>query len=60
VISGNRQAYAYLPRSVGTFPQGQAFLALLEKAGFAETAATALTLGISRVYQGRKPAVPID
>lgn len=55
VVSGNRSAYAYLPRSVDTFPQGRAFLQLLEDAGFAETRATPLTLGISSIYQGVKP-----
>jgi demethylmenaquinone methyltransferase/2-methoxy-6-polyprenyl-1,4-benzoquinol methylase len=55
LISGNRAAYAYLPQSVGFFPQGRAFLELMEEAGFVETKATALTLGIAHVYQGRKP-----
>jgi demethylmenaquinone methyltransferase/2-methoxy-6-polyprenyl-1,4-benzoquinol methylase len=58
LVSGNRQAYEYLPRSVGAFPQGRAFLHLLEAAGFAQTRATPLTLGICWVYQGRKP--PVD
>jgi demethylmenaquinone methyltransferase/2-methoxy-6-polyprenyl-1,4-benzoquinol methylase len=60
VISGNRRAYSYLPQSVGSFPQGQAFLKLLEEAGFAETAAASLTLGICRIYQGRKPGALVD
>ncbi len=55
LISGNRAAYAYLPQSVGTFPQGHAFLDLMQEAGFTETKATALTLGIAHIYQGRKP-----
>lgn len=53
-ISGNRKAYAYLPRSVGTFPQGSAFLQLMAEAKFADTRYTPLTLGISAVYQGLK------
>lgn len=53
-ISGNRQAYSYLPRSVGSFPQGEAFLRLLTEAGFADNRHTPLTLGISAVYQGMK------
>lgn len=52
LISGNRQAYSYLPRSVGTFAQGEAFLQLMRDAGFAECRHVALTLGISAVYQG--------
>ena len=57
LISGQRQAYAYLPRSVGDFPQGQAFVELLDAAGFVETGHTPLTLGISAVYQGAKGLV---
>lgn len=53
-ISGNRQAYAYLPRSVGTFPQGDAFLRLLTEAGFSDNRHKSLTLGISAVYQGTR------
>ena len=55
VISGNRVAYSYLPQSVGDFPQGRGFLELMEEAGFVETRATPLTLGIAHVYQGFKP-----
>jgi demethylmenaquinone methyltransferase/2-methoxy-6-polyprenyl-1,4-benzoquinol methylase len=55
LISGERQAYAYLPRSVGYFPQGEAFVQLLDQAGFSETVATPLTLGICSIYQGLKP-----
>ena len=54
LISGNREAYSYLPRSVGSFPQGGEFLELMEAAGFTDTRATPLTLGICAVYQGRK------
>lgn len=55
LISGNRQAYSYLPSSVGTFPQGEAFLQLLADAGFTDSRHVPLTLGISAVYQGTKP-----
>lgn len=58
LISGNRQAYAYLPRSVGSFPQGAAFLALLAEAGFEANRHVPLSLGISAVYQGIRPATP--
>jgi len=58
LISGQRQAYAYLPRSVGEFPQGQAFVDLLDAVGFAETGYTPMTLGISAIYQGVKR--PVD
>ncbi|MFT5088388.1 MAG: demethylmenaquinone methyltransferase/2-methoxy-6-polyprenyl-1,4-benzoquinol methylase [Candidatus Latescibacterota bacterium] len=55
IISGERQAYAYLPRSVGDFPQGEAFVRLLDEAGFVESEATPLTMGICSIYQGLKP-----
>ena len=54
-LSGQRQAYAYLPNSVGTFPQRGAFVRLLEDAGFVEASATTLTMGICCIYQGSKP-----
>jgi len=54
LLSGQRQAYAYLPHSVGNFPQGSAFVQLLEDAGFVESSATTLTMGICSIYQGRK------
>ena len=57
LISGERQAYAYLPRSVGDFPQGQAFVDLLDAVGFTDTGCTPMTLGISAVYQGVKGSV---
>ena len=55
LISGNRRAYSYLPQSVGVFPQGPAFLELMEEAGFEDNRHVPLTLGISAVYQGRVP-----
>ena len=58
LISGQRRAYAYLPRSVGTFTQGQAFVELLVAAGFSQTRYTPMTLGIAAVYQGVKG--PVD
>ncbi len=58
LISGQRRAYAYLPRSVGTFPQGRAFVELLIAAGFSQTRYTPMTLGIAAVYQGVKG--PVD
>ena len=55
---GERQAYAYLPRAVGEFPQGSAFVELLSAAGFIDASFTYLTLGISAVYRGVKR--PVD
>lgn len=54
LLSGQRQAYAYLPNSVDTFPQGSAFVRLLEDAGFVEASATTLTMGVCSIYKGSK------
>ena len=54
LLSGQREAYAYLPNSVNTFPQGSSFVQLLEDAGFIEASATTLTMGICSIYQGCK------
>ena len=58
LVSGQRRAYAYLPRSVGAFPQGPAFVELLVAAGFSQTRYTPMTWGIAAVYQGVKG--PVD
>ena len=34
IFSGNKEAYAYLNKSVIAFPEGNAFLAIFEKVGF--------------------------
>jgi demethylmenaquinone methyltransferase/2-methoxy-6-polyprenyl-1,4-benzoquinol methylase len=61
LVGGQRQAYAYLPASVGTFPQGRAFVELLDGAGFVGNLYTSFTLGVCALYQGLKPAAaPID
>ena len=54
LISGERQAYEYLPRSVSDFPQGGGFLDLMDRAGFVENSVTELTLGICSIYLGEK------
>ena len=54
LLSGQRQAYAYLPNSVSSFPQGSAFVRLLEDAGFVEASATTLTMGVCSIYRGCK------
>jgi demethylmenaquinone methyltransferase/2-methoxy-6-polyprenyl-1,4-benzoquinol methylase len=54
IISGNRQAYSYLPESVAAFPQHDGFLKLMRDAGFDRERVTSLTLGICAVYQGHK------
>ncbi len=52
-VSRDSGAYAYLPASVEAFPDGPAFLAELEAAGFHDLHARPLTFGIVSLYKGR-------
>ena len=54
LISGERQAYEYLPRSVSNFPQGGDFVDLMKQVGFIENSVTNLTFGICSIYLGKK------
>ena len=51
-ISGNAEAYEYLPESAREFPYGEAFLAELRAAGFAECVARPQTFGVASLYRG--------
>lgn len=52
-ISGNREAYTYLPETSATFPAGDNFLELMDKSGvFSNKKAVKLTGGIAYVYVG--------
>jgi len=53
LLTGNRAAYAYLPRTAAAFPGGERFLALMDEAGaFSARRAVALSGGIAFVYVG--------
>jgi demethylmenaquinone methyltransferase / 2-methoxy-6-polyprenyl-1,4-benzoquinol methylase len=53
LLTGNRTAYEYLPRTAAAFPSGEKFLALMEQAGsFREQVAHPMTFGTSYVYVG--------
>ena len=54
LFSKDQRAYEYLPESVAAFPDGDAFLALMDKVGFKETKDRRLTFGISAIYTGVK------
>ena len=47
-------AYTYLPESVGEFPHGEAFLTILNKAGFKNCKQIVLTFGVASIYLGYK------
>jgi demethylmenaquinone methyltransferase/2-methoxy-6-polyprenyl-1,4-benzoquinol methylase len=54
LFSPNKKAYTYLNRSIQAFPEGPRFTAVLDKLGYRETSARALTFGICSIYCGTK------
>ena len=53
IMTGNREAYSYLPETSANFPAGKAFLDLMEKSGkYARQEAKELMGGIAYVYAG--------
>jgi demethylmenaquinone methyltransferase / 2-methoxy-6-polyprenyl-1,4-benzoquinol methylase len=55
IISGHASAYAYLPASVGSFPEPEQVVASLTATGFSRVRADSLTLGIVYLYGAVKP-----
>lgn len=53
-ISHDRRAYEYLPASVGEFPAPDAFLRMLEQAGFHNCRARSQSFGIAHIYIGER------
>ena len=53
-ISGVKGPYAYLPASVERFPDPDAMLARMRRAGFREATWTPYTFGIAGLYRGKK------
>lgn len=56
-VSGVRGAYQYLPASVLRFPAPEKFIQMMRSAGFDSVEHTPLTLGICRMYVGKKSAI---
>jgi demethylmenaquinone methyltransferase / 2-methoxy-6-polyprenyl-1,4-benzoquinol methylase len=54
LISKHHRAYSYLPETVATFPSGDAFLAIMTRAGMRNTCRYPLTSGIATIYYGEK------
>jgi demethylmenaquinone methyltransferase/2-methoxy-6-polyprenyl-1,4-benzoquinol methylase len=53
LLTGNRSAYRYLPRTAAAFPAGEAFLARMDQAAtFSSRQARSLCGGIAFVYVG--------
>lgn len=53
-VSGNSNAYRYLPSSVGQFPYGEQFAKALKEANFEECWFIPLWFGIATIYVGTK------
>jgi len=51
-ISGSRDAYSYLPESIGKFPQAQELQRMMERAGFGQTRYRPLSGGIAALHTG--------
>lgn len=54
IVSGDRDAYRYLNRTVEGFPRGEAFCLMLRDAGFESVRAHPLTFGVATLYEGDK------
>jgi demethylmenaquinone methyltransferase/2-methoxy-6-polyprenyl-1,4-benzoquinol methylase len=54
----NKDAYSYLPESVGQFPDGQSLADRMAAAGLNDVTYTPLTFGVATIYQGTKPIAP--
>ena len=53
LLTGNRAAYEYLPRTAAAFPSGERFLRLMRATGRFETCtAEPLLQGLANVYLG--------
>jgi len=54
-VSGDTEAYSYLPETVMAFPDNRAFLELLGEAGFRNLSQKRMTGGIVSIYYGFRP-----
>ncbi len=54
VVTGDREAYDYLNRTIGQFPDRAALSAEIRTAGFATANAKALTLGVVALHEAAK------
>lgn len=54
IFAKNKDAYAYLNKSVMAFPEGNQFINILNEIGFTQTYFKKLSLGICTIYCGSK------
>lgn len=55
LIAGNKAAYKYLNDSIKAFPEGNKFVDIMNKTGYANSYKKPLSLGICTIYCGSKP-----
>ena len=53
-ISRDKHAYRYLDKTIETFPYGESFCRIMERAGFRDVQFKTLTFGVVTLYQGEK------
>ncbi|MCU1291248.1 MAG: demethylmenaquinone methyltransferase [Bryobacterales bacterium] len=56
LVSGSREAYAYLPESIRKFPRAEELKAMISAAGFSQSSYELLTGGVAALHIGRKSA----
>ena len=54
LLSGDREAYTYLPRSIAAVPARKQMTDLMTQAGFADTSFRQFTLGVCTLYTAVK------
>ncbi|MEN9918124.1 MAG: bifunctional demethylmenaquinone methyltransferase/2-methoxy-6-polyprenyl,4-benzoquinol methylase [Bacteroidota bacterium] len=54
LVSKDKAAYSYLPKSIEAFTQGKEMVAILSKNGFQKARSKTYTLGICSMYTGEK------
>jgi demethylmenaquinone methyltransferase/2-methoxy-6-polyprenyl-1,4-benzoquinol methylase len=54
MVSKDKAAYTYLPDSVAAFPEGENFLEIMKKVGYADVSAHLVSGGIATIYLGKK------
>jgi demethylmenaquinone methyltransferase/2-methoxy-6-polyprenyl-1,4-benzoquinol methylase len=53
LLTGNRAAFQYLPKTAASFPSGERFLQLMRDAGvFSQVRSRPLTFGVAHIYVG--------
>jgi demethylmenaquinone methyltransferase/2-methoxy-6-polyprenyl-1,4-benzoquinol methylase len=55
-LSGDAEAYSYLPDSVSRFPDGDAMLEVLRRVGLESCRVHRLTGGVASLYEGSRPS----